>query len=36
MLYNKEAALAWDFTEIGKVKAEVALPQKIQKVKQKV
>ncbi len=24
MLYNREALLAWDFTEIGKVKREIA------------
>ncbi len=32
MLYNREAAIAWDFTEIGKVYSEVAQPQKIQKI----
>lgn len=36
MLYNKEAALAWDFTEIGKVKAEFAPFQKIWTAKHKV
>lgn len=29
MLYNREAVLAWDFTEMGKVNREVAPPQKI-------
>lgn len=29
LLYNREAVLAWDFSEIGKVKKEVAPPQKI-------
>ena len=29
MLYNRVAVLAWDFTEIGKVKREVAPPKKI-------
>ncbi len=32
MLYNKEAVLAWDFTEMGKVKREVASPQKIRTI----
>ena len=35
MLYNQKAVLAWDFSEIGKVKREVALLQKIRIVKQK-
>ena len=35
MLYNKEAILAWDFTEIGKVKNEITPPQKIQTVDHK-
>lgn len=26
MLYNREAVLAWDFSEMGKVKKEVAPP----------
>lgn len=29
MLYNREAVLAWDFSEMGKVKKDVAPPQKI-------
>lgn len=29
MLYNRKAVLAWNFIEIGKVKRELALPQKI-------
>lgn len=29
MLYNREAVLAWDFSEMGKVKKEVAPPRKI-------
>lgn len=36
MLHNKEALLAWDFTEISKVKAQVAPLQEIQTVKYKV
>lgn len=32
MLYNREEALAWDFSEIGRVKEEVAPPQKIRTV----
>lgn len=35
MLYNREAVLAWDFTEIEKFKREVALPQKIRTVEYK-
>ena len=35
MLYNREAVLAWDFTEMGKVKKEVAPPQKIRTVDHK-
>jgi hypothetical protein len=35
MLYNREAALAWDFTEIGKVKPEVSLPVQIRIVNYK-
>ncbi len=35
MLYNREAILAWDFTEMGKVKREVAPPQKIRTVDHK-
>ena len=35
MLYNREAALAWDFTEIGKVKPEVFLPVRIRTVNHK-
>lgn len=29
MLYSREAVLAWDFTEMGKIKNEVAPAQKI-------
>ena len=32
MLYNREAVLAWDFSEMGKVKKEVAHPQKIKTI----
>lgn len=32
ILYNQEAVLAWDFSEMRKVKKKVALPQKIQTV----
>ena len=35
MLYNREAALAWDFTEMGKIKPEVAPPQRIRTVEHK-
>ncbi len=35
MLYNREVVLAWDFTEMGKVKREVAPPQKIRIVDHK-
>ena len=35
MLYNKEAVLAWDFTEIRKVKRKVALSQKIWTIEHK-
>jgi RNase H-like domain found in reverse transcriptase/Integrase zinc binding domain/Reverse transcriptase (RNA-dependent DNA polymerase) len=35
MLYNREAALAWDFSEIGKVKEDVAPPQVIRTVPHK-
>ncbi len=35
MLYNREAVLAWDFTEMGKVKRAVAPPQKIRTVDHK-
>jgi hypothetical protein len=35
MLYNREAALAWDFTEIGKIKPEVSLPVQIRIVNYK-
>lgn len=35
MLYNREAVLAWDFTEIEKFKREVAFPQKIRTVEYK-
>lgn len=35
MLNNWEVILAWDFTKIGKVKREVALPQKIETMKHK-
>ena len=36
MLYNRETILAWDFTEMGKVRKKVAPPQKIQAVDHKV
>jgi hypothetical protein len=32
MFYNREAALAWDFSHLGKVRAEVAPPQEIRTV----
>lgn len=32
MLYNQEIVLAWDFSEMGKVKKEVAPLQKIQTI----
>ena len=35
MLYNNEAILALDFTEMRKVKREIAPPQKIRTVDQK-
>ena len=35
MLYNREAVLAWDCTEMEKVKKEVAPPQKIQTIEHK-
>ena len=35
MLYNREAVLAWDFTEMRKVKREVAPPQKIRTINHK-
>src|ERR1700730_1159974 len=35
MLYNREKALAFDFSEIGKVKPDVAPPQVIKTVKYK-
>ncbi len=35
MLYDREAILAWNFTEIGKVKRKVAPPQKIRKINHK-
>ena len=35
MLYNREAVLAWDFTEMGKIKKGVTPPQKILIVKHK-
>jgi hypothetical protein len=35
MLYNREAALAWDFTEIGKVKPEIFPPVQIRTVNYK-
>ena len=30
ILYNREGALAWEFSKIGRVSPEVAPPQKIQ------
>ena len=36
MLYNREVVLAWEFIEMGKVKREVAPPQKIRTVEHKV
>jgi hypothetical protein len=36
ILYNREAALAWDFTYCGRVRPEVVLPQKIKTVPYKV
>ena len=35
MLYNREAVLAWDFTEIGKIKKKIAPAQKIWTVEHK-
>lgn len=35
MLYNREVVIAQDFTEIGKVKKEVAHAQKIQTIEHK-
>lgn len=35
MLFNQEAVLAWDFTEMGKVKKEVAPTQKIRNIEHK-
>ncbi len=35
MLYNREAIIAWDFTEMGKVKKEMAPAQKIQTIEHK-
>ena len=35
ILYNREAVLVWDFTEIGKDKKEVVLAQKIRTVEHK-
>ena len=35
MLYNREVVLAWNFTEMGKVRRNVAPPQKIQIVDHK-
>ncbi len=35
MLYNRAAVLAWGFTEMGKVKREVAPPQKIRTINHK-
>jgi hypothetical protein len=29
ILYNREAALAWDFTHYGRIRPEMALSQKI-------
>ncbi len=35
MLYNREAVLAWDFTEMEKLKREVAPPKKIRTIHHK-
>ncbi len=35
MFYNREVVFAWDFTETGKVKKEVALAQKIRTIEHK-
>lgn len=35
MLYNREAALAWDLSEIGRVKEDVAPPQEIRTIPHK-
>ncbi len=35
MLFNREVALAWDFSHLGKVKPEVAPPQKIETIEHK-
>jgi hypothetical protein len=35
ILYNRETALAWDFTEIGKIKPEISLPVQIRTVDHK-
>lgn len=35
MLYNQEVILAWDFTEIGKIKKELALTKKIRTIEHK-
>jgi hypothetical protein len=32
VLYNREAVLSWDFSEIGKVRSAVAVPQRIRTV----
>jgi hypothetical protein len=35
MMFNREAALSWDFSEIGRVRPEVAPPQEIRTVEHK-
>jgi len=32
MLYNREAALAWDFSEINKIIPEITSPQQIRTI----
>lgn len=32
ILYNRKAVLAWDFTDMGKIKREVSSPEKIQTI----
>jgi hypothetical protein len=36
ILYNRKAALTWDFTYYKKVRPEVALPQKIKTIPHEV
>jgi hypothetical protein len=35
MLYRREAALAWDFEHINKIRPEIALSQKIRTIEHK-